>query len=212
MNKSTRLICFGDSWTMGHGVEDDVKFKEIAHPSDGVDFTFRERMCNGWSRWLAEKLNCEFIPIGWCGGNNLDISKNIQMVLQNNLLKESDIIIVMFSYPYRDDVGPIQNFNEIENMLKSYKHFYFNSFYPTFKNEEFDTAKLPEYFINPNNCVSDILRDYEIANDISVWEYNSRSVWNDEKNFYEGDYHPNLLGYKLIGEHIYEKIKSYING
>ena len=94
-------------------------------------------------------------------------------------------------------------------MLKPYKHFYFNSFYPTFKNEEeFDTTKLPDYFINPNECVSDILRNYEIANDVSVWEYGSRSVWNDEKNFYEGDYHPNLLGYKLIAEYIYKKING----
>jgi len=43
---------------------------------------------------------------------------------------------------------------------------------------------------------------------MSVWEYGSRSIWNDEKNFYEGDYHPNLEGYKIIGDYIYENIKD----
>jgi len=43
-----------------------------------------------------------------------------------------------------------------------------------------------------------------------VWEYESRSVWNDEKNFWEGDYHPNSLGYKLIGEYIYQEIKKFL--
>ena len=52
---------------------------------------------------------------------------------------------------------------------------------------------LPNYFINPTGCVSDVLRDYEIKNDIGVWEYGSRSVYNNERNFYEGDYHPNLI-------------------
>ena len=51
-----------------------------------------------------------------------------------------------------------------------------------------------------------VLKEYELNNDISVWEHNSRLVWNDEQNFYEGDYHPNLLGYKIIGQYIYESI------
>jgi hypothetical protein len=55
-----------------------------------------------------------------------------------------------------------------------------------------------------------VLKEYEIKNDISVWEHNSRLVWNDEKNFFEGDYHPNSIGYKIIGEYIYENIKDKI--
>lgn len=33
-------------------------------------------------------------------------------------------------------------------------------------------------------------------------------VWNDKKNFNEGDYHPNLNGYKIISDYIYEEIKK----
>jgi hypothetical protein len=54
----------------------------------------------------------------------------------------------------------------------------------------------------------DLLRDYEISNDVSVWEYGSRSVWENEENLWWGDYHPNLLGYKLIAEEIVNKIKN----
>ena len=49
-----------------------------------------------------------------------------------------------------------------------------------------------------------------MVNKKSVWEYGSKMVWNDEENYYEGDYHPNLEGYKLIGEYIYKEIKDLI--
>jgi hypothetical protein len=127
--------------------------------------------------------------------------------------ENDDIIVVMFSYPYRytaDTYNVIEIYHKIETKLKDYKHFFFNSFYPTFKEEKFDITKLPDYFINPNGCVADVLKEYEIKNDISVWEYGSRSVWSDEKNYWEGDYHPNELGYKIIGEYIYDEIKRRI--
>ena len=119
----------------------------------------------------------------------------------------------MLSYPYRYKKNPydlVKFFWEMEKTLTNYKHLYFNSFFPTFKEEDFDTVNLPKTFINPNGCVSDILKEYEIKNDVSVWEYGSRSVWNDEKNFWEGDYHPNSLGYKLISEYIYQEIKKFL--
>ena len=135
-------------------------------------------------------------------------------MFDDNLIDDKDIFIIMFSYPHiyrlkKPQNNPIEVFNKLENLLKSYKRFYFNSFYPTFKDEdEFDTSKLPDYFINPNGTMVDMLRNYETTNDVSVWEYGSRSVWNDEKNFWEGDYHPNSLGYKIIGDYIYEQIKN----
>ena len=118
----------------------------------------------------------------------------------------------MFSYPYRykkyDEWGVVELFWKIEELLKNYRHYYFNSFYPTFKLEDFDVANLPKSFIHPTKTISEVLKEYEILNDKSVWEYDSRSVWNDEKNYWEGDYHPNALGYKIIGEYIYNQIKN----
>lgn len=206
-----RLICFGDSWTAGHGVETDSFYKERASPNN---FIIKLREQNSWVKWVAQKLEVPFVNMGISGYGNEYIFKDIVYNKESNHFEEDDIIIVMFSYPYRykskDMYDVPKLFWKIENELREYKHFYFNSFYPTFKDEEFDINQLPECFINPNVCVSDVLKEYEIKNDISVWEYGSRSVWNDQENFWEGDYHPNVLGYKIIGEYIYDEIKRRI--
>jgi lysophospholipase L1-like esterase len=206
-----RLICFGDSWTAGHGVETDSFYKERASPNN---FIIKLREQNSWVKWTAQKLEVPFVNMGVSGYGNEYIFKDILHNKENNHFEEDDIIIVMFSYPYRykskDMYDVPKLFWKMENELREYRHFYFNSFYPTFKNEEIDITQLPECFINPNGCVADILKEYEIKNDISVWEYDSRSVWNDQENFWEGDYHPNVLGYKIIGEYIYDEIKRRI--
>lgn len=206
-----RIICFGDSWTAGHGVEIDISYKEIPNPPHFIKI-LREQ--NSWPRWTAEKLGCVYVNKGVCGDGNKYIYNNVVDSLQNGYIDKDDIIIIMFSWPYRymrhDSETIIDIYNMLEKELIDIKHFYFNSFYPSFKDYEFDTTQLPKYFINPNGCVADILRDYEIKNDVSVWEYGSRSIWNDEKKFYEGDYHPNLEGYKIIGNYIYENIVDKI--
>ena len=206
-----RLICFGDSWTAGHGVETDKFYKEKAFPNV---FIQKLREQNSWVKWVGQKLEIPFVNLGVCGHGNEYIFNDMVLIKGGNHLESDDIIIVMFSYPYRyksKDMYDIPKlFWKIELELKDYKHFYFNSFFPTFKEENFDTSVLPDCFINPNGCVGDILKEYEIKNDVSVWEYGSRSVWNDQKNYWEGDYHPNELGYKLIGEYIYDEIKRRI--
>jgi lysophospholipase L1-like esterase len=205
-----RLITFGDSWTAGHGVETNVYYKEKAFPDK---FTQKLREQNSWPKWVAQKLDIPYVNLGVCGFGNEYILKELSEIKNMELIEQDDIIIVMFSYPYRytaDTYNVIEIYHKIESKLKDYKHFFFNSFYPTFKEENFDTTKLPDYFINPNGCVADILKEYEIKNNISIWEYGSRSVWNDEKNYWEGDYHPNELGYKIIGEYIYDEIKRRI--
>lgn len=204
-----RLICFGDSWTAGHGVETDKKYKEEPFPNM---FTQKLREQNSWPRWVANEFNCTYVNLGVCGFGNDFIHREISACVNDNLLQPEDIIIVVLSYPYRykkyDTCGVVDLFWKIEDTLKEYKHFYFNSFFPTFELEDIDIQTLPKSFINPKNTLSEILKNYEINNDVSVWEYESRSVWNDEKNYWEGDYHPNAFGYKIIAEHIYNQIKN----
>jgi lysophospholipase L1-like esterase len=203
-----RIVAFGDSWTAGHGVETDIKYKEIANPPKFIE---KLRLMNSWPRWLAEKFECEFVNCGVSGYGNEFIYKDLYLSIINNFIKKDDIIIVMLSYPYRysaDTYNVIDIFDKMENTLKDYKHYYLNSFYPTFKNEILDVNELPTNFINPTGSVSDILKDYEIQNNVSVWEYESRSVWNDKQNFWEGDYHPNTLGYKIIANYIYKQINE----
>jgi hypothetical protein len=205
-----RLICFGDSWTAGHGVEKISKYKEVASPPVFIE---KLRNQNSWPRWVADKMDIQYVNMGVCGYGNRYILRDLLSCIGDNFINEDDIIIVMFSYPYRyvkDNNDIIRLFWEMEKVLGKYKHFYFNSFYPTFKDEDFDTSNLPETFINPNGCVSDVLKEYENKNDVSVWEYESRRVWNDKIKFWEGDYHPNSFGYKLIADYIYSQIKDKI--
>jgi lysophospholipase L1-like esterase len=209
-----RLLTFGDSWTAGHGVETDIIYKENAHPVEGKGFIVNLRRFNSWPRYVAEKLDCAFVNNGYCGAGNHDIYSEVKILFDDNVIEDDDVFIIMFSYPHRYRVkkpenDPIKVFEKLEELLKSHKRFYFNSFYPTFKDEDgFDVTTLPNHFINPNECISDMLKEYEIKNDISVWEYESRSIWNDENNFWEGDYHPNLLGYKLIADEILKQIQN----
>lgn len=204
-----KLVCFGDSWTAGHGVESNIKYKEVAYPDM---FTQKLREQNSWPRWVANKIDCSYVNLGVCGFGNHFIYKEVETSIENKFIENDDVIIIMFSYPYRyekhDIWGVVELFWRTEKLLKDYKHFYFNSFFPTFKMEDFDIDNLPKSFIKPTNTVSDVLKEYELKNDVSVWEYGSRSVWNDEKNYWEGDYHPNALGYKIIAEHIYNEIKN----
>ncbi len=209
-----RLLTFGDSWTAGHGVETDITYKENAHPIQGKGFIVNLRRFNSWPRYVAEKLDCVFVNNGYCGAGNHDIYEEVRILFEDKMVEDNDVFIIMFSYPHRyrlkkPENNPIEIFKKLEELLKYHRRFYFNSFYPTFKDEEgFDTSTLPDYFINPDGCISDMLKEYESKNDISVWEYGSRSIWNDEKNFWEGDYHPNLLGYKLIAEEILNNIQK----
>jgi len=211
-----RLLTFGDSWTAGHGVETDVRYKEIAQPSDGNGFIVNLRKSNSWPRYVAEKLDCIFVNSAYCGAGNYDIYREVKNLFDDKLVENDDVFIIMFSYPHRyrtkkPENNPVEVFEKLENLLKSHKRFYFNSFYPTFKDEdEFDISNLPNYFINPSGTMVDMLRNYEILNDESVWEYGSRSVWENEENLFVGDYHPNILGYKLIAEEILEKIKNHL--
>jgi hypothetical protein len=203
-----RLICFGDSWTAGHGVDEDVRYSKFGSPKIGAGFINKLRQHNGWPRWLANKLNCPYVIFAECGYSNENIVNDIEEVVNSDMLKNDDIIVTMMSFPYRDDIGPIQNFNKMEKLLKPYVHFYVNSFYPTFLNEEdYDISQLPSYFINPSGSITDYLTDYEIENDKSIWEYGWRNR-KDKPKFSYDSYHPNLDGYKLVAEYLYNQIKD----
>jgi lysophospholipase L1-like esterase len=200
-----RLIAFGDSWTAGHGVETDIIYKEVANPPL---FIQKLREQNSWPKYLAQRINIPFINLGMCGIGNEYIYKAVE----NNLkfINQKDIIVIVFTYPYRyqkhNKYTPDELFKKFENLLKDYKRFYFNAFFPFLEN----TKELPVHYINPKGTLAYQLELSEVLDKKSVWEYDSKMVWNDEENFYEGDYHPNLNGYKIISEYIYQEIKNFI--
>ena len=70
-----KLICFGDSWTAGHGIETDVKYKEEPFPHM---FIQKLRDMNSWPRWVSDKLKCEYVNLGVCGYGNEYILKDLK--------------------------------------------------------------------------------------------------------------------------------------
>jgi hypothetical protein len=204
-----RLITFGDSWTAGHGVEKNVLYKEDPTPPLFIE-KLREQ--NSWPRWTANKLNIPFVNISKCGWGNEYIYNSVEESL--SFINKDDVIVIVFSYPYRyerhNKYTPLELFNKFEELLDGYSRFYFNGFYPLL-NDVDKQIKFPTHYINPFGTLSYILQVEEIQNKKDVWEYGSKSVWNDEKNYYEGDYHPNLEGYKIIGNYIYSELKPFLN-
>jgi hypothetical protein len=204
-----RLITFGDSWTAGHGVEKNILYKEDPTPPLFIE-KLREQ--NSWPRWTSNELNIPFVNISKCGWGNEYIYNSVEESL--SFINKDDIIVIVFSYPYRyerhNKYTPLELFNKFEKLLDGYNRFYFNGFYPLL-NDVDDEIKFPKHYINPFGTLSYILHVEEIQNKKDVWEYGSKSVWNDEKNYYEGDYHPNLEGYKIIGNYIYSELKPFLN-
>ena len=201
-----KLICAGDSWTAGHGVETNPKYQKIACGNYIID-SWRSQ--NSWPRWVANKLDVEYINVGVCGvGNNYILNNSLKDVVFNgDYLNPDDIVIVMFSYPYRNATSPIEDYKGYENMLKNYKHFYFNSFYPMFKDEENVDLDLTN-FIDPENTMVDELLKYQNETGINPWNYNININDFENDRLRLGEYHPNINGYRKIADIIYEKIKN----
>ena len=155
-------------------------------------------------------MNVPFVNMGVCGFGNEYIFKSVKSNLK--YINKNDLIIIVFSYPYRykkhNIYTPEELFIKFEKLLKDYRRFYFNGFYPFIENQNY---KFPKHFINPKETLAYQLQIEEVINKKNVWEYDSKSVWNDEKNYHEGDYHPNINGYQLLALIIFTnklKIKS----
>lgn len=203
-----RLITFGDSWTSGHGVETDITYKEVANPDYFIE---QLRRSNGWPRFLAEKYSIPFVNMGITGGDNVDILNCINE--NKRFITNTDLVVVMLSYPYRHltkgDI-PLGNvMSDLLNTLDGLDYYIFNSFFPTFKEEpylknELDLSK----FLKIDDTALDILVEYEKQNQISVWEYNFRNIFqNDNNATITGDYHPNNLGYRIVADWIFNNLQ-----
>lgn len=197
-----KLVAFGDSWTAGHGVETDSTYKEDSNPPKFIE---NLRNQNSWVRWCAEKMGIGYVNMGECGFGNEYIYKSVKENLK--FINNDDIIIIVFSYPHRYEKYNKYTSKELlekfDKLLYGHKKFYFNGFYPFIEDVDFN---FPKHYINPLETLSYQLQVEELVNKKSVWEYDSKSIWNDEKNYHEGDYHPNLNGYKILGEFIYNSI------
>lgn len=197
-----RLVTFGDSYTNGYGLSDSNKWKGYGSPNDFEDYY---RRMNSWPRYVAEKLGVPFINMGKCNnfGNN-DIYKLIKENMDE--LLSTDLILIAFSFPYRNLTTPNDDYKIIDDLLKEYNRYYFNAFYPMF-NDETPINLNFERFIEPTYTFADYLRDSEKLTGIPYFENEAFYGYDGVK---EGGLHPNLNGYKKIAEFVYNKIEKYL--
>lgn len=211
-----RLVAFGDSWTAGHGVETDPRYQDIARPEPFVE---NLRRANSWPRWLSARYDIPMINMGQAGVCNVGIKRTIHENL-GFLDPKHDLVLVMWSFPYRhhlwihtcgaDEIALLDILRSTQTMLAGYNYFWFNSFWPTFDQEPHIQADLDmSRFLAPQHTAAQVLRAYEEANDCSVWEYDSRNVHEDAHGFSTGDYHPNLLGYRITAQWIWDLLEPY---
>ena len=195
-----RLVTFGDSYTNGYGLSNSDKCRGHGAPNDFEDYY---RRMNSWPRYVAEKLGIPLINMGKCNnfGNN-----DIYNLIKENMdeLLSDDLIIIAFSFPYRNLTTPNNDYKAIDDLLKNYNRYYFNAFYPMFNDEEpidLDFSR----FIEPNYTFADYLRDSEKLTNVSYFENNA---FYGYEGVQEGGLHPNLDGYKKISEFVYNKLKN----
>ena len=94
-----RLICLGDSWTEGDGIETQKEFaNDILTVGDG--FFRKLRQQNSWCRFLANKLNCVYVNLGKSGSSNFDMFFNINSLIKKNIVTKDDIIIIYILSTY----------------------------------------------------------------------------------------------------------------
>lgn len=216
-----RLIAFGDSWTAGNGVELDESFKEVRMPDH---FIYSLRSQNSWPRYLAEKLDRLVVNMGLAGLNNAQLI--LQLEQYQSYFLPNDLIIIMWSFPYRHIGVPHQNgfpdysstpinkiINKAERLLQNYNYFFVNAFYPYYKNEPDLKPIDTNNWINIDNSAATILLDYELRYpESSVWEYGYKKVieGNGKGNYNIdlGEYHPNNFGYKVIANWLYLELQK----
>lgn len=96
-----------------------------------------------------------------------------------------------------------------QELLRGYRYKFCNSFYPTFAQEPELLQQLDvSDWLHTQDTAAQALREYEQRLDVSVWEYGSRDVHLDHHGYTTGDYHPNLLGYRIIAEWLYHRLRS----
>lgn len=198
-----RLVTFGDSWTAGHGIETDLQYKEVI---DCGEFINKLRNSNGWPRHLANLYDIPFVNLGWPNLSNPEIVNTVEKNLKN--LKKSDLIVVMWSFPYRGDGIPEVDIFNLHDLLDGYNWFMCNSFYSMFEPEQPGKFLDHSRFLDRNLVFSKILLQYEKQNNVSVWEYDFRypDTWQNTEG---GDTHPNYLGYKIIAQQLKQLIDDY---
>ena len=193
-----RLVAFGDSYTAGYGVSISDKWRGHGRPDDFENFY---RRMNSWPRYVAEHFDIPYVNMGYCDNfGNRDIYNLIVDVFDE--LHDDDLILIAFSYPYRNETSPIEDYTLIDSLLSNHNRYYFNAFYPMFRHEIIDNIEINN-FIDIDWSFADYLAECENERHDKpsdfLFEYFSK---RDITATNDGSQHPSLYGYKKISEYV----------
>jgi len=208
---SDKIIwCFGDSWTEGYGIETEILLNyDFTSLGESENYIKEIRRQNAWPSKLASLIGGTSVNLGNSGDNNHDIQLRVNKCISDNVFSKDDLILIMFSYPYREPPitedykarhkNIITIMNELESSLDGYNRFYFNSFWNSFEFEE-EYVKY-DRFIEPEfNFVNELVK-YD-----NVWEESRNELIIDELK--KNPIHPNRKGHDIIAKNIYKKLKK----
>ena len=91
------LFTFGDSWTTGQGCNLKV---ENSFTDENERKIYRNSM--SWSKYLAEHLNVNVTNLSKSGSSNKEIFDTIIETIKSNIIKDNDLVVIMWSSSLRD--------------------------------------------------------------------------------------------------------------
>jgi len=154
---------------------------------------------------LAEKLDTTFVNMGMCDNfGNRDI---YNLIKENKIeLLSDDLIIIAFSFPYRNETSPIEDYKKISELLKDHNVIYFNAFFPIFEEElNYEFLDLTNFLNYKESFIEHLI---ECEKNTNKPHFEKNEFWKAESKR-GGWLHPNLLGYKEIANYIFDKLKQH---
>lgn len=111
-----RLFTYGDSWTEGVGGNISEEEKTDIPEERTI---IRHKYC--WPNRLSNLLNCEFQNYGVGGFSNNAIFNTIHHNLKNEIIKQDDFVVIMWSSSLRDPLPFFPNEDDFFIWGKRYK-------------------------------------------------------------------------------------------
>jgi len=93
-----KLFTFGDSWTTGQGCNLKV---ENSFTDDNQRKIYRNSM--SWPKYLSEHLNVNVTNLSKSGSSNKEIFDTIIETIKSNIIKDNDLVVIMWSSSLRDN-------------------------------------------------------------------------------------------------------------
>ena len=93
-----KLFAFGDSWTSGQGCNLKV---ENSFTDENDRRIYRNSM--SWPKYLSEHLNTDFENLSKSGSSNKEIFDTIIETIKLNIIKDNDLVVIMWSSSLRDN-------------------------------------------------------------------------------------------------------------